>query len=100
MRDSSTSHPDDPCRYEIRLKGRLSPPWATRFSGMTLSTRDDGTTVLDGPVADQAALHALLRTLRDLGLPLVSLTQVHPELRTAHPTPEVSDHPDTTDQGD
>ena len=64
--------------YEIRLDGRLDPRWATRFDGMTL-TYDDGTTVLEGLVADQAALHGVLQRLRDLGLPLVSLTRVPAE---------------------
>jgi hypothetical protein len=63
-------------RYEIRLKGRLGARWAVRFDGMTLTTRADGTTVIEGPVVDQAALHGLLRTLRDLGLPLLSVTQL------------------------
>jgi len=66
-------------RYEIRLEGRLEPRWLTRFDGMTLTTHDDGSTVLAGPVADQAALHGLLRTLCDLGLPLVSLTRTQHE---------------------
>jgi hypothetical protein len=65
-------------RYEIRLGGHLAPRWAARFDGMTLTTDDDGTTVLEGPVTDQAALHGLLRTLRDLGLPLLSLTRTQP----------------------
>lgn len=63
-------------RYEIRIKGHLSPRWATRFDGMTLTAASDGTTVLDGTVVDQAALHGLLRTLRDTGLPLISVTPV------------------------
>lgn len=61
--------------YEIRLDGRLDPRWATRFDGMTL-TYDDGTTVLSGLVADQAALHGVLQRLRDLGVPLVSVTRM------------------------
>lgn len=60
--------------YEIRLDGRLDTRWAARFDGMTLSY-DDGATVLRGPVADQAALHGVLQRLRDLGLPLVSVTR-------------------------
>jgi hypothetical protein len=61
--------------YEIRLQGRLGPRWAARFDGMTLHALDDGTTVLVGPVTDQAALHGLLRRLGDLGIPLLSLQQ-------------------------
>ena len=69
---------DSPCRYEIRLKGHLAARWATRFDGMTLTSQDDGTTVIEGPVVDQAALHGVLRTLRDIGVPLISVTQLDP----------------------
>ena len=61
-------------RYEIRIAGHLAPRWAASFDGMTITSHDDGTTVLDGPVADQSALHGLLRKLSELGLPLVSVT--------------------------
>jgi hypothetical protein len=76
MRDTSAGHPHDRGRYEIRLRGHLSSRWAARFDGMTLITRADGTTLIEGPVADQAALHGLLGALRDLGLPLISVTHV------------------------
>ncbi len=66
--------PDDLPRYEIRLRGRLDPRWTAWFDGMTLTTADDGTTALRGPVSDQAALHGLLQKVRDLGLPLLSVT--------------------------
>ena len=72
----STSGPDTPGRYEIRLKGRLDGRWATWFDGLSLSHESDGTTVLSGPVIDQAALHGLLSKVRDLGLPLISVTQI------------------------
>jgi hypothetical protein len=62
--------------YEIRLKGRLDGRWAAWFAGMTLSHADDGTTVLRGRVADQAALHGVLGKVRDLGLPLVAVSRV------------------------
>lgn len=61
--------------YEIRLQGHLSARWATHFDGMTMTPREDGTTVLLGPVTDQAALHGLLRRLGDLGIPLLSVRQ-------------------------
>jgi hypothetical protein len=81
-----TRHPPD--RYEIRLKGHLDPRWANRFDGMTLTTHDDGTTLLEGPVVDQAALHGLLSKLRDIGLPLLSVTQVDLDQPTGpHPKP-------------
>ena len=63
-------------RYEIRLGGHLGSRWAAWFDGLDLVTDDDGTTVLCGPVVDQAALHGLLLKLRDIGLPLVSLTEL------------------------
>lgn len=65
-------------RYEIRIKGHLETRWAAWFDGMTLSRDADGSTVLSGPVADQAALHGLLQKVRDIGLPLVSVTNVEP----------------------
>jgi hypothetical protein len=65
-----------PGLYEIRVRGRLESRWAAWFDGMSLTHETDGTTTISGPVADQAALHGLLHTLRDTGLPLVSVTQV------------------------
>ena len=65
--------------YEIRLKGHLAARWSDRFCGLSFTHASDGTTVIRGPVADQAALHGLLAKLRDLGLPLVSVIHVEPE---------------------
>jgi hypothetical protein len=65
--------------YEIRLQGRLDPRWETAFDGMALTSGADGTTLIRGPVADQASLHGVLARLRDLGLPLVSVAQVEPQ---------------------
>jgi len=62
--------------YEIRLKGHLDARWSDRFDGLHFVHESDGTTVLSGPVADQAALHGLLRAVRDLGLPLISVNQI------------------------
>jgi hypothetical protein len=76
MSDTSAGQSESPGRYEIRLKGHLSSRWAARFDGMTLTARDDGTTLIEGPVVDQAALHGLLRTLRDIGIPLLSVIQL------------------------
>lgn len=61
--------------YEVTVQGRLERRWATWFDGFTVTPQPDGTTVISGTVADQAALHGLLQALRDLGLPLVSVTQ-------------------------
>jgi hypothetical protein len=63
-------------QYEIRVKGHLGSRWTAWFDGLRLTGEDDGITVICGPVVDQAALHGLLQKLRDLGLPLVSVTQV------------------------
>jgi hypothetical protein len=62
-------------RYEIRLTGHLDARWAAWFDGLTVSHASDGITVLSGPIADQAALHGVIQRVRDLGLPLVSVTQ-------------------------
>ena len=76
MSDTSAGHADKPGRYEIRIKGHLAARWASWFDGMTLTAKSDGTTVLDGPVVDQAALHGLLHKVRDIGLPLLSVTEL------------------------
>jgi hypothetical protein len=62
--------------YEIRIKGHLDDRWADRFEGLTITLEDDGNTLLFGPVADQAALHGLLKRIRDLGIPLVLVNRV------------------------
>ncbi|GAA4346521.1 hypothetical protein [Angustibacter luteus] len=76
MSERSESQDGGADRYEIRVRGHLAPRWATWFDGMTLTRHDDGTTVIHGPVADQSALHGLLRRLSDIGLPLVSVTAI------------------------
>ena len=86
MSTTPAGQPRTLSRYEIRIKGHLSSRWARRFDGMTLTARDDGTTVITGPVVDQAALHGLLQGLGDLGLPLVSVARVEPPA-AAGPTP-------------
>ena len=64
--------------YEIRVKGRLGSGWGAWFGGLDISSGSDGTTVIRGPVVDQAALHGLLQQLRDVGLVLESLSLVGP----------------------
>jgi hypothetical protein len=81
MTDQRTPTPDRPeaGRYEIRLTGRLDAHWAAWFDGLTVSDETDGTTLICGPIADQAALHGVLQRVRDLGLPLVSVTRMKPD---------------------
>ena len=80
MSETDTAPEDhgEPGHYEIRIQGRLDARWATRFEGLTLTPEDNGDTLLTGPVVDQAALHGLLRKVRDLGMPLISVTRVGP----------------------
>jgi hypothetical protein len=77
MTERHTSRGDRPeaGRYEIRLTGHLDARWAAWFDGLTVGHEVDGTTLIRGPIADQAALHGLLQRVRDLGLPLVSVTR-------------------------
>jgi len=74
-RSGSTSDRHEGGRYEIRLKGRLDTGWSEWLGGMSFTHASDGTTVLAGPVADQAALHGLLQKLRDLGVTLISVNE-------------------------
>ena len=69
---------DRPMVYQIRINGHLGPKWADWFGGMTITLEDGGDTLLTGSVADQAALHGLLRKVRDLGMPLISAIRVEP----------------------
>ncbi len=89
MRQEHSSTGDRPAarRYEIRLTGHLDPRRSSWFDGLTVRRESDGTTVIAGPVADQAALHGLLQRVRDLGLPLISVTQVD----TARTEPSTTD---------
>ena len=63
-------------QYEIRIKGHLESRWAAWFDGLSLAHNSDGTTIISGLVADQAALHGLLQRVRDIGLPLMSVTRI------------------------
>ena len=75
----ATEADDKPGLYEIRIKGHLDNRWADWFDGLTITLEDNGDTRLTGPVIDQAALHGLLRKVRDLGMPLVSVFHVEPK---------------------
>jgi hypothetical protein len=68
--------PGQPTIYQIRIEGHLGAQWRVWFEGLTITLEQDGTTLIAGPVIDQAALHGLLRKVRDLGMPLVSVSPV------------------------
>src|SRR5258706_8674202 len=74
---SAEAH-DEPGLYEIRIKGHLTDQWAAWFGGLTITLEDNGETLLTGPVVDQAALHGVLKKVRDLGMPLLSVIRVKP----------------------
>ncbi len=69
---------DQPTVYQIKIKGHLGPQWSDWFGGLTITLEGNGDTLLTGPVVDQAALHGLLKKVRDLGMPLISTVRVKP----------------------
>jgi len=71
-----TTDPSEPTVYQIRVKSHLGSDWTDWFEGLTITREDNGDTLLTGPVVDQAALYGLLRKVRDLGVPLLSLIRV------------------------
>ena len=75
--DSKTD-PGQPMVYQIRIKGHLGPQWTDWFGGLAIAVEEDGDTLLTGPVVDQAALYGLLKKVRDLGMPLVSVNSIEP----------------------
>ena len=82
---SQNTNPGQSMTYQIRLKGHLSHHWTDWFGDMTITLESNGDTLLTGPVIDQAALHGLLKKVRDLGLPLVSVGPVEPGPSTTLP---------------
>ena len=76
--------------YEIRIKGHLDDRWIEWFEGLTITLEEDGDTLLTGPVTDQAALHGLLKKVRDLGMTLVSVNQV--QFNETHPYRSNKEH--------
>jgi hypothetical protein len=73
---SSDTGPDQPTTYQVRIKGHLGPEWTDWFGGLAITLENNGDTLLTGLVVDQAALHGLLRRVRDLGMPLVSVSRM------------------------
>src|SRR5574337_700834 len=69
--------PSQPTVYQIRIKGHLGSQWTDWFGGLTIILEDNGDTLLTGPVIDQAALHGLLKKVRDLGMTLLSVNDVN-----------------------
>lgn len=65
--------------YKIRIRGRLDDHWSDWFDGLTITPREGGDTLLTGPVIDDAALHGLLKKVRDLEMPLISVNRVEPD---------------------
>lgn len=88
---SDRPKPADAGTYEIRLGGTLDRRWEAWFDGLAVSHEPDGTTVLRGAIADQAALHGLLARIRDLGIPLLAVTRDGGERPEHHTTPEPID---------
>ena len=76
---NSSIDPNQPAIYQIRLKGHLGERWAIWFSDLKITLEENGNTRLTGAVADQAALHGLLRKVRDLGMPLLSVVSIEAE---------------------
>ena len=75
---NSGSEKAQPLVYQIRIQGQFGHEWTDWFGGLTIRLTDNGETLLTGPVVDQAALHGLLRKVRDLGMPLLSVSRVEP----------------------
>ena len=76
---SAEIDPTQPTVYQIRIRGHLGRQWSDWFAGLTITLEDNGDTLLTGPVVDQAALHGLLRKVRDLGMPLLAVTRLSPD---------------------
>lgn len=80
--------------YQIRIKGHLGCQWTDWFGGLTITLEADGETLLSGPVVDQAALHGLLKKVRDLGIPLLSVNRIEPcqaDVSDTNPYKEIND---------
>jgi hypothetical protein len=89
---NSESEKAQPMVYQIRIKGQLGRHWTDWFGGLTLTLEDNGETLLTGPVVDQAALHGVLRKVRDLGVLLLSVSRVEPGQAEAPDVNETHQH--------
>ena len=81
---TATTEPDRPTIYHIRVKGHLGPRWERWFEPLAIARQDNGDTLLAGPIIDQAALHGVLKRIRDLGLPLISIERIEPDSPVSH----------------
>ena len=90
MSETATGDQREAGRYKIRLKGHLDSRWSAWFDGLGLTHESDGTTIISGLVADQAALHGLLQKVRDIGLPLISVTRIEPDQPDTPIAPPIS----------
>jgi hypothetical protein len=86
---SQRADPVWPTIYQIRIEGHLGSGWTDWFAGLSITLEDNGDTLLTGAVVDQAALHGLLKKVRDLGVPLVSINRLE-----AGPAPQATDKGD------
>ena len=83
---NSEIDPGQPLVYQIRIKGHLGDQWTDWFEGLTITLEDNGETLLTGPVVDQAALHGVLKKVRDVAMPLVSVMRMKPDPAEASDT--------------
>lgn len=89
--NNSATDSGGPLIYQIRIKGHLGAQWSDWFEGLTLTLEDDGDTLLTGPLVDQAALHGLLKKVRDLGMPLISVIPIRRDPTDVTQSIEASD---------
>jgi hypothetical protein len=75
---AASDTPEGPSQYQIRLQGHLDDSWTGWFGGLSIMLAENGETLLTGPIVDQAALHSLLRKVRDLGMPLLEVSRIEP----------------------
>ena len=89
MTDERKSNPDvdQQMVYQFRIKGHLGQQWINWFDGLTITLEEDGNTLLSGPVLDQSAMHGILKKIRDLGMPLLSVKPIDSD-SVAKPDPD------------